>query len=79
MADVQMVSADFSTVDEIAFHIAENLLDNEVPSGYAIMACGLLMGRLLNGAKSTEEEIKFVEDVVGWAGAYHAGGTAKES
>lgn len=77
-SDMQMVSGDFSVVDEVALHIATDLLNNEVPSAYAIMGLGLLMGRLLHGAKPTDDEVRFVEELTGWASSFYGSGV-KES
>lgn len=62
----------FDKTEEAADHIVEGL--EGADSDYAILGCGLVMGRLMNIERKLDpdEEIKWLQALMEWADLYWA-------
>ena len=69
----QMVATlSYLKTDELSKKILGALQDDSTSVGYGLLACALTLGRLLNVGKTLEDEVevKWLEDVMNWAGLY---------
>lgn len=74
----QKISVNFKQLHDLTLTIVAALSrEHREASGLeGMLACGLCVARFANGPDmSDDEEIKFVQDMVEWVGAYFTKGT----
>lgn len=66
------IHASYEAADDVSQDIITRLGEREVQVGYAVLGLALSIGRLvhIDSPLSVEQEIKFVEDLTEWSGAY---------
>ena len=66
------IQVSFAKTEEVAETVVGALASANVPLGYGILGCALAILRLSlsKDSLSAEEEIKFVQDLTDWVGAY---------
>ena len=68
----QQTTASYKDVNKLANVVLKTLAESETSIGYGMLACALTICRLLNTGEELDdnEEIKFIEALMEWAGAY---------
>ena len=71
-------TASYGQTNALASAVLKTLAEREATIGYGMLACALTIGRLLNPGKvlADDDEIKFIEALMDWAGAYFNVGKA---
>ena len=72
MTNITEVSASFQRTHELCGVVIGALAGSGSEVGYGVLACGLAIGRLYTTDKNMtdSEEVKFIEDLMDWVGAY---------
>lgn len=74
--EVRMESITVSSEDvsDLAQTVMKALIDDEALYGESVCACAVVMGRLMAPREiNSEEEMKFMQDIIEWAGLYWSG------
>lgn len=72
MTGVPEASFSFDKTHDLANQIVQDMAEANVEVGYCALACALVIARIFSVEKnlSDEQEVKFIEDLTDWVGAY---------